>query len=176
MVYMNYFQWKAGTIMEMKEKILKLLERDSRLTYQEIAVLLGEKETLVNEIIKELEEQKIICGYHTLINWDKTDDNMVSAIIELRVNPQRGKGFDRIAEKIYNFPEVKTMHLTSGGFDFLIELKKAPIRDIANFVSSRLSVIDEVQSTATHVILKTYKDHDTLFIEKESDQRMVVTP
>lgn len=162
--------------MEIKEKILKLLERDSRLTHKEIAVLLGLDEALITSTIKELEDQKIICGYHTLINWDKTDDNMVSAVIELRVNPQRGKGFDRIAEKIYNFPEVKTMYLTSGGFDFLIELQKAPIREIANFVSSRLSIIEEVQSTATHVILKKYKDHDTLFIEKDGDKRMVVTP
>lgn len=163
-------------MMEIKEKILKLLERDSRLTHKEIAVLLGLDEALITSTIKELEDQKIICGYHTLINWDKTDDNMVSAVIELRVNPQRGKGFDRIAEKIYNFPEVKTMYLTSGGFDFLIELQKAPIREIANFVSSRLSIIEEVQSTATHVILKKYKDHDTLFIEKDGDKRMVVTP
>ncbi|HFI0464161.1 TPA: Lrp/AsnC family transcriptional regulator [Streptococcus suis] len=160
----------------MKEKILKLLERDSRLTAAEIAVLLGQDQTLVQSTIKELEDQKIICGYHTLINWEKTDDTMVSAIIELRVNPQRGKGFDRIAEKIYNFPEVKTMYLTSGGFDFLVELHKAPIREIANFVSSRLSIIEEVQSTSTHVILKKYKEHDTLFVKKDDDKRMVVTP
>lgn len=162
--------------MELKEKILKLLERDSRLTAAEIAVLLGQDQTLVQSTIKELEDQKIICGYHTLINWEKTDDTMVSAIIELRVNPQRGKGFDRIAEKIYNFPEVKTMYLTSGGFDFLVELHKAPIREIANFVSSRLSIIEEVQSTSTHVILKKYKEHDTLFVKKDDDKRMVVTP
>lgn len=162
--------------MENKEKILKLLERDSRLSAKEIAVLLGQDEATVAAQIKEMEEQKIICGYHTLINWDRTDDNMVSAMIELRVNPQRGKGFDRIAEKIYNFPEVKAMYLTSGGYDFLIELQKAPIREIADFVSSRLSIIEEVQSTATHVILKKYKDHDTLFVKKEGDQRMVITP
>lgn len=162
--------------MEIREKILKLLERDSRLTAAEIAVLLGQDTDLVAETIKKMEDEKIICGYHTLINWEKTDDTMVSAIIELRVNPQRGKGFDRIAEKIYNFPEVKTMYLTSGGFDFLVELHKAPIREIANFVSSRLSIIEEVQSTATHVILKKYKEHDTLFIQKDGDKRMVVTP
>lgn len=162
--------------MDLKEKILKLLEQDSRLTVKEIAVLLGQDEVTIKEMIQKLEDEKIICGYHTLINWDKTDDNMVSAIIELRVNPQRGKGFDRIAEKIYNFPEVKAMYLTSGGFDFLIELQKAPIREIAEFVSSRLSIIEEVQSTSTHVILKKYKDHDTLFVKKQENKRMVVTP
>lgn len=161
--------------MELKEKILKLLERDSRLTHKEIAILLGVDEQLVTSTIRELEDKKIICGYHTLVNWDKTDDNMVSAMIELRVNPQRGQGFDRIAEKIYNFPEVKAMYLISGGYDFLLELQKAPIREIANFVSSRLSIIDEVQSTATHVILKKYKDHDTLFVKDEEDQREVMS-
>lgn len=161
--------------MELKEKILKLLERDSRLSHQEISVLLGVEESLIAKTIKELEDKQIICGYHTLVNWDKTDDTMVSAMIELRVNPQRGKGFDRIAEKIYNFPEVKAMYLISGGYDFLLELRKAPIREIANFVSSRLSVIEEVQSTATHVILKKYKDHNTLFIKEEGDQREVIS-
>lgn len=161
--------------MELKEKILKLLERDSRLSHQEISVLLGVEEALISKTIKELEDKQIICGYHTLVNWDKTDDTMVSAMIELRVNPQRGKGFDRIAEKIYNFPEVKAMYLISGGYDFLLELQKAPIREIANFVSSRLSVIEEVQSTATHVILKKYKDHNTLFIKEEGDQREVIS-
>ena len=149
--------------MDINEKILKLLERDSRLTHHEIAVLLGEDEAFITKTIKELEEKNIICGYTTLVNWEKTNSDMVSAIIELRVNPQRGQGFDRIAEKIYNFPEVKAMYLTSGGYDFLIEMQKAPIREIANCVSSRLS------------IMKKYKDHDTLFIEKEHDKREFIS-
>lgn len=161
--------------MELNEKILKILERDSRVTHQEIAAMLNVDEATISQKIQQLEEKNVICGYTTLVNWDKTDDEMVSAIIELRVNPQRGQGFDRIAEKIYNFPEVKAMYLTSGGYDFLIELQKAPIRMIANFVSSRLSVIEEVQSTATHVILKKYKDHDTLFIEQEGDKREYIS-
>ena len=162
--------------MELREKILTLLERDSRLTHKEIAILIGSQEQEVSKIIQSLENEKIICGYTTLVNWDKTDDMTVSAIIELRVNPQRGMGFDKIAEKIYNFPEVESMYLTSGGFDFLIELKKAPMKEIAEFVSSRLSIIEEVQSTSTHVILKKYKDHNTLFIKKDGDQRMAVNP
>ena len=100
----------------------------------------------------------------------------MSAIAELRVNPQRGKGFDRIAEKIYQFPQVQAIYLMSGGFDFSVQLKKAPMKEIAAFVSERLSVIEEVQATSTHIILKKYKDHGTLFVKDDSDKRMVITP
>ena len=162
--------------MHHSEDILKLLETDSRLTSKEVAILLNLDEKLVAETIKHLEDEKIIAGYHTIINWEKTDDEYVSAMIEVRVTPQRGQGFDRIAEKIYQFPEVKAMHLISGGYDYLVELKKAPMRQIANFVSSRLSVIEEVQSTATHVVLKRYKDHNTIFVKDDEDKRMVVSP
>lgn len=162
--------------MDHSEDILKLLETDSRLTSKEVAILLNLDEKLVAETIKQLEDEKIIAGYHTIINWEKTDDEYVSAMIEVRVSPQRGQGFDRIAEKIYQFPEVKAMHLISGGYDYLVELKKAPMRQIAKFVSSRLSVIDEVQSTATHVVLKRYKDHNIIFVKDDEDKRMVVSP
>lgn len=159
-----------------KEKILKIIEKDNRLTAEEVGIMLGVSTEQVEKDIKELEADKIICGYHTLINWDKTDDDEVSAIIELRVNPQRGSGFDRIAEKIYHFPEVEAVSLMSGGFDFMVHLKKAPMKEIALFVSKRLSIIEEVQSTTTHFILKRYKDHGTLFIDEGKDKRMVVTP
>lgn len=162
--------------MDHSEEILKLLETDSRLTVKEVSILLNLDEEKVSQTIKKLEDEKIIAGYHTIINWEKTDDSFVSAMIEVRVTPQRGQGFDRIAEKIYQFPEVKAMHLISGGYDFLVELKKAPMREIANFVSSRLSVIEEVQSTATHVVLKRYKDHNTIFVKGDEDKRMVVSP
>lgn len=162
--------------MKNREQILKLLETDSRLTAQEIAIMLALDSQEVQQQIKEMEQDGTICGYHTLVNWDKTDDQNVSAIIELKVNPQRGQGFDRIAEKIYQFPEVEAIYLMSGGFDFSVELKKAPMREIAAFVSNRLSIIEEVQSTATHIILKKYKDHGTLFVKQESDKRMVITP
>lgn len=162
--------------MKQREQILKLLETDSRLTSKEIATLLGLEESSVTKEIEDMEEENIICGYHTLVNWDKTDDQNVSAIIELRVNPQRGKGFDRIAEKIYQFPQVQAIYLMSGGFDFSVQLKKAPMKEIAAFVSERLSVIEEVQATSTHIILKKYKDHGTLFVKDDSDKRMVITP
>lgn len=162
--------------MEHREEILKLLETNSRLTAKEVAIMLDLDEKFVVDKISELEADKIIAGYHTIINWEQTDDQHVSAIIEVRVTPQRGRGFDEIAEKIYQFPEVKSMYLMSGGYDFMVELKKAPMKLIAHFVSSRLSTIDEVQSTATHVILKRYKDHNTIFAEGMDDKRMVVSP
>ncbi|MCW6652153.1 Lrp/AsnC family transcriptional regulator [Aerococcaceae bacterium NML210727] len=162
--------------MPRREEILKLLETDSRLTSNEIATLLAMEPAEVARLIAEMEADRIICGYHTLINWDKTDDQSVSAIIELKVNPQRGKGFDRIAEKIYQFPQVEAIYLMSGGFDFSVVLKKAPMKEIAAFVSDRLSIIEEVQSTSTHIILKKYKDHGTLFVKQDKDKRMVVTP
>lgn len=161
---------------DLNEKILKLIEKNSRLTIDEIATLLAVSSEDVKRCIQELEDQKVICGYHTLINWEKTDDVTVSAVIELKVNPQRGIGFDRIAEKIYQFPEVEALYLMSGGYDFMVHLKKAPMREIASFVSSRLSIIEEVQSTTTHVVLKRYKDHGTMFVGENEDKRMVVTP
>ena len=162
--------------MNQREAILKILETNSKITAEEIAVRLDLNPQEVAKAIAEMEADKIISGYHTLINWDKTDDEQVSAIIELKVNPQRGKGFDRIAEKIYLFPEVESMYLMSGGFDFLVELKKAPMKDIARFVSNRLSVIDEVQATSTHIILAKYKDHGTIFVKEDKEKRMVITP
>ncbi|HBY89333.1 Lrp/AsnC family transcriptional regulator [Ruoffia sp. FAM 24228] len=158
--------------MNQRENILKLIEQDSRLKTSEIATMLDIEESVVEQIIIELEEEKVIIGYHTLINWDKTEDEYVSAMIEVKVNPQRGQGFDRIASLIYDFPEIEAMYLMSGGYDFSIELKKAPMREIARFVTRKLSVIDEVQSTATHVILKKYKDHGTLFDNDDHDRRM----
>lgn len=160
----------------LSEKILKLLEKDSRLSAEDIAIYLGEQVSTIENAIQKLEKEKVICAYHTLINWEKTDDSTVAAVVELKVNPQRGIGFDRIAEKIYQFPEVEALYLMSGGYDFLVELKKAPMREIASFVSNRLSVIEEVQSTATHVLLKQYKKHGTLLVAGDDDQRMVVSP
>lgn len=167
---------KEGGIMNIQDAILTLIETNSRLTPEEIGVLLNISVDQVNQTIAELEANQIICGYHTLINWDKTDDLNVSAMIELKVNPQRGQGFDRIAEKIYQFPEVESLYLMSGGFDLMVQLKKAPMKEIASFVSSRLSTIEEVQGTSTHIILKKYKEHGTIYEKVQSERRMVVTP
>ncbi len=160
-----------------REKILELLQRDAKLAAAEIAVLLGlAEEDVVSEIAK-MEKEHIICGYHASINWEKTDDEKISALIELKVNPQRGKGYDAIAKKIYQFPEVESLYLMSAcGYDFTVILKKATMKEIAHFVSSKLAVIDEVNSTATHIVLKRYKDHGAMFVEAKKDMRMVVAP
>ena len=161
---------------EMNERILKVIEKNSRLTAEEIAIMLGLETDDVVHALKDMEERKIICGYHTLVNWDKANDDEVSAVIELKVNPQRGAGFDKIAARVYQFPEVDAVYLMSGAYDLLVEMRKAPMKDIASFVARRLSTIEEVQSTATHFILKRYKDHGTLFVDEDKDKRMVVSP
>jgi DNA-binding Lrp family transcriptional regulator len=160
----------------VRKSILEILERDARMSAEEIAVMLGQEKDVIAAEIKAMEKENIICGYHTSINWDKTDDDKISALIELKVTPQRGRGFDSIAEKIYQFPEVESLYLMSGGYDFSVILKRATMKEIACFVSSKLAVMDEVQSTATHIVLVRYKDHGSSFAEPHKDMRMVVTP
>ncbi|MCD8164247.1 MAG: Lrp/AsnC family transcriptional regulator [Synergistaceae bacterium] len=159
-----------------REEILRLLEKNARYTAKDIAVMLGMDVPEVKNEIEIMEKERTICGYHALVDWDKTDDEKISALIELKVTPQRGEGFDRIAEKIYQYPEVESLYLMSGGYDFSVILKKATMKEIANFVSSRLAVIEEVQSTATHIVLVRYKDHGILLTAPKKDMRMVVTP
>ena len=161
---------------EIREKILGILEKDARLNAGEIAAMLGIDAEETSAEIESMQKEGIICGYHAFINWDKTDDDKISALIELKVTPQRGMGFDKIAEKIYQYPEVESLYLMSGGYDFTVILKRTTMKEIAAFVSSKLAVIDEVQSTATHIVLVRYKDHGTPFIEPRKDMRMVVTP
>ncbi|MDD4159333.1 MAG: Lrp/AsnC family transcriptional regulator [Synergistaceae bacterium] len=161
---------------EIRKKILEILEKDARLSAKDIASMLGYEAGEIAAEIESMEKESLICGYHAFVNWDKTDDDRISALIELKVTPQRGNGFDKIAEKIYQFPEVESLYLMSGGYDFTVMLKKATMKEIALFVSSKLAIIDEVQSTATHIVLVRYKDHGTSFIEPHKDLRMVVTP
>ena len=161
---------------KQREEILLLLEKNARYTAKDIAVMLGMDVSEVKNEIEMMEKERTICGYHALVDWDKTDDEKISALIELKVTPQRGEGFDRIAEKIYQYPEVESLYLMSGGYDFSVILKKATMKEIANFVSSRLAVIEEVQSTATHIVLVRYKDHGILLTAPKKDMRMVVTP
>ena len=161
---------------KQREEILRLLEKNARYTAKDIAVMLGMDVSEVKNEIEMMEKERTICGYHALVDWDKTDDEKISALIELKVTPQSGEGFDRIAEKIYQYPEVESLYLMSGGYDFSVILKKATMKEIANFVSSRLAVIEEVQSTATHIVLVRYKDHGILLTAPKKDMRMVVTP
>ncbi len=160
----------------MRDELLALIEKNSRMGLDELAVLLGVNETEAAEELVKLEQEGIICGYHTLINWDKTSIEKVTALIEVKVTPQRGQGFDRIAERIYNYPEVKSVYLISGGYDLLVTLEEKTLKEIASFVSDKLSTLDSVLSTATHFILKKYKDHGTVFDKKREDEREIITP
>ena len=160
----------------MREELLSILEKNSRIDFKELAVLLGKtEEEVLNEITK-LEQEGIICGYHTLINWEKTSIEKVTGLIEVKVTPQRGKGFDEMAERIYNYPEVKAVYLLSGGYDLLVILEEKTLKEIAGFVSDKLSTLDSVLSTTTHFILKKYKDHGTILGKKHKDEREVITP
>lgn len=160
----------------MRDKILKLIEKNSRIDFHEAAVMLGITEEELAHEIAELEKEKIICGYHTLINWDKTDNEKVSALIEVKVTPQRGLGFDKIAERIYKFDEVDAVYLMSGGFDFTVLIEGRTMKEVALFVANKLSTMDSIQSCATHFVLKKYKDHGTVLEENSRDERMIVTP
>lgn len=160
----------------MREKLLSVIEKNSRIDLKELAVIMGVEEIdIVNELAA-LENEGVICGYHTLIDWEKTSIEKVTALIEVRVTPQRGQGFDNIAERIYKYPEVNSVYLISGGFDLLVTLEGKSLKEISRFVSDKLSTLDTVLSTATHFILKKYKDHGTILGKKVEDIREKVTP
>ena len=159
----------------MREELLRIIEKNSRIDLKELAVLLGAQEIDVVNELAALEAEGIICGYHTLINWDKTSIETVSALIEVRVTPQRGQGFDNIAERIYQYPEVRSVYLMSGGYDLMIILEGKTLREVSSFVSDKLAPLETVLSTKTHFILKKYKDHGTVYSQKKEDEREMIT-
>ena len=160
----------------MREKILAIIEKNSRIDLKDLAALLGESEAAVANEIADMEKENIICGYHTMINWDNTGNEKVIALIEVKVTPQRGMGFDKIAERIYQYSEVNSVYLMSGAFDFTVIIEGKTMREVAQFVSEKPSPMDSVLSTATHFVLKKYKDHGTIMYEKPGDERMMITP
>ncbi len=155
----------------MKEELLRLIENNSRLDLKELATMLGTEEATVANMLTELEQDGTICGYYTLINWDNTSEEKVDALIEVNVNTQRDLGFDTIAERIYKFDEVKACYLISGRYDYLILLEGKTMRQVANFVSSKLSPVEYITGTATHFIMKRYKDYGTVLGKKKKDER-----
>ena len=160
----------------MREKILTFIEKNSRIDLKELAIILGvDKNVVINEL-QAMEEEHIICGYHTLIDWDKVGVDKVMAMIEVRVTPQRGLGFDKVAERIYNYPEVDSVYLISGGFDFMVTIEGKTLKEVAQFVSEKLSALDTVLSTKTNFILKKYKDHGTILAERQKDERIQMIP
>ena len=162
--------------MDLRKEILTVIERNGRIAPKELAVLLGTEETQIVNEIAALEEDGVICGYHTIIDWSKTSEEKVSALIEVRVTPQRGIGFDSIAERIYKFPEVASVYLMSGGFDLMVIIEGKTMQEVAGFVTMKLSTLETVLSTATHFILKKYKDHGTILTKQYEDLREVITP
>ena len=160
----------------MREEILTFIEKNSRVDLKELAIIVGTDEVTVANEMAAMEKERIICGYHTLIDWDKTSMEMVTALIEVRVTPQRGEGFDNIAERIYNYPEVRSVYLISGAYDLMVILEGKTLRGVSMFVAEKLSTLDQVVGTATHFILKKYKDHGTVLGQAKTDERMVITP
>ncbi len=154
------------------DKLLKLLEDDATLTAEQLALMLSKEVGEVKELIYKYEKDGVILGKKTIIDWDKTDSETVNAIIEVKVTPQRDRGFDRIAEKIYNYPEVKSLYLmSSGGFDFTLLLEGKTMREVATFVTQKLAPIDSVTATATHFVLRKYKDKGVIYGANEIDER-----
>lgn len=160
----------------MREKILTFIEKNSRINLKELAIMLGVDEASVANEIAAMEQENVICGYHTLIDWDKAGLEKVTAMIEVRVTPQRGMGFDKIAERIYNYPEVKSVYLISGGFDLMVTLEGKTLREVSQFVTDKLSTLDQVLSTKTNFILKKYKNHGTIMASPvKSDERGIMS-
>ena len=157
----------------MDKKLLALIENDATLTAEELAVLLGKDAEAVANRIKELEENGTILSRQALIDWDQTDREYVTAFIEVKIQPQRDFGFDKVAERIYNYPEVKSLYLMSGGFDFVVMIEGKTMREVALFVSQKLATIEFVTATSTHFVLKKYKDKGVIYKSPEIDERGV---
>ncbi|MBQ2695901.1 MAG: Lrp/AsnC family transcriptional regulator [Clostridia bacterium] len=157
------------------KKILELLERDASLSAEQIAVMLNRDPAEVAAQIKEFEDNNIIVGYKTIINWENTDSEPVSAIIELKVTPQRGEGFDEVAKRIYQYEEVASLYLMSGGFDLAVIIEGKTMKEVALFVAEKLAPMEQVLSTATHFVLKKYKVDGVIVNDKHQDTREVIS-
>ncbi|MGI5912253.1 MAG: Lrp/AsnC family transcriptional regulator [Syntrophomonadaceae bacterium] len=162
--------------MELEKRILHLIESNAQLSTKVIASMLDEDEQKINNIIKKMEKEKYILGYNTIINWERLGEDGVTAMIDVKVTPEREVGFNNVAERICRFPEVRCVYLMSGTYDLSVTVTGATMKDIAWFVSHKLSTLDQVQSTTTHFVLKRYKQDDFVFEEPLQDKRLVVSP
>ncbi|XEC93456.1 Lrp/AsnC family transcriptional regulator [Paenibacillus tarimensis] len=161
---------------QLKVKILELLKEDARRSADLIATMLDVPEAEVKRAVKELEDDHVIVKYAAVVNWSKVDDDKVTALIEVQITPERGRGFEGIAERIYLYPEVKSVYLMSGAYDLLVEVEGKTLKEVASFVSNKLSPIDAVLSTKTFFILKKYKQDGIIFEEHEDDHRLMISP
>ena len=163
-------------VRDLEMSILEILFEEARTTIPQIAVMTGHSEDEIEAVIRSLEAQKIILKYPAMINWDRVENEMVEALIEVRVTPQRDAGFDAIAEQIYRFEEVGSVYLMSGAYDLMVMVKAASLKKLAQFVSEKLSTLDNVISTATHFVLKKYKIEGVICEGRKTDDRLVISP
>ncbi len=152
-------------------EILHLIENDAHLTTEQIAVMLGKETGDVRELIERCEKDGVILGYRAVIDWDKTDREYCTAFIEIKITPQRDRGFDRIAERIYRYPEVKSLYLMSGGYDLACIIEGRTMKEVAYFVAQKLAPLEDVVSTATHFVLRKYKSDGIVFGAVTEDLR-----
>ena len=150
---------------------LKILEDNANLTHEQLAVLCQKEVGDIKRMIEQYEKDGIILGYKTMIDWDKTDREYVSALIEVKITPQRDRGFDRVAERIYNYPEVQSLYLMSGAYDLAVQIEGKTMKEVAYFVAQKLATIEDVISTATHFVLRKYKDKGVVYGVVEIDER-----
>ncbi len=155
----------------MNKELLEIIEKNARLTNKDIAVMLSKEEGDIKKMLEQYEKDGVIVGYQALIDWDKTENEHVNALIELRVSPQPDRGFDKLAEKIGNYPEVSSLYLMSGGYDFMVLLEGKTMREIAYFVAQKLAPLDTVITTATHFVLRKYKDKGVTYGPAYVDER-----
>lgn len=152
-------------------ELLKILENDARLSHETIAMMLQKEVGDIKKMIEDYERDGVILGYRTEIDWDKTDREYVSAMIELKITPQRDRGYDHVAQKIYNYPEVESLYLMSGSFDLAVFIKGKTMREVAFFVAEKLATIEDVISTSTHFVLRKYKDNNIIYGSVPVDER-----
>ena len=158
------------------EEILNILDKEKgNVSRAKIAQMLGMEEKEVADKIEKMEKENVIVGYKTIVNWDKTDKDVVVALIELRITPQRGEGFDKVAERIYKYPQVKSLYLMSGAYDLAVTIEGKSMKEVALFVAHKLAPMDSIISTATHFVLKKYKEEGIVFEDDEKDTRQVIT-
>ena len=163
-------------MQNLQIELLQLLQQDCRLPLEKLAVMLGQTPEAVGAMIDDMEKRGVILRYSPVINWDKTEKERVEAMIEVRVTPQRDEGFDALAKRIYRFDEVKTVYLMSGAYDLLLLVEAHTLKELGYFVSTKLSVLDNVTGTATHFVLKRYKSDGVIFEGDPQDKRLAVNP
>ncbi len=163
-------------VNEFELNILEVLSEDARTPVDRIALMTGREAREVAEAIALMEERKLIVRYPAMINWEAVDKDQVEALIEVRVTPQRGEGFDAIAERIYRFEEVSSVYLMSGAYDLMVLVRGKNLKQLAQFVSEKLSTLEHVVSTATHFVLKRYKDNGVVLEGTAGDDRLAVSP